>query len=174
MFMEERDHCRFSWVDLGDIETGRPHLGPMAPVLVYRLLQYTLRDVLIQEFSVEKANALFFRSGQLAGEHFCRNVLDRDLPFNEFVAQLQERLKDLKIGILRIEQIDFESLDMTLTVAEDLDCSGLPLLNEVVCVYDEGFISGILKAYSGREFRVREVDCWATGDRVCRFDVKAV
>jgi uncharacterized protein len=41
-------------------------------------------------------------------------------------------------------------------------------------VYDEGFISGILKAYSGRDFRVREVDCWATGDRVCRFDVKAL
>jgi len=174
MFIEKRDHGRFSWVDLGDIETGRPHLGPMVPVLVYRLLQYTLRDVLIQEFNAEKANELFFKSGQLAGEHFSRNVLDRNLPFNEIVAQLQERLKNLKIGILRMEEIDFESLDMTLTVAEDLDCSGLPLLNEVVCVYDEGFISGILKAYSGREFRVREVDCWATGDRVCRFDVKAV
>ncbi len=174
MFIEERDLSRFSWADLGDIETGRPHLGLMTPVLVYRLLQYTLRDVLIQEFDVEKANALFFQSGLLAGEHFCRNVLDRNLPFNEFVAQLQERLKDLKVGILRIERIDFESLDMTLTVAEDLDCSGLPLSNEVICVYDEGFLSGILKAYSGREFRVREVDCWATGDRVCRFDVKAL
>jgi uncharacterized protein len=174
MFIEERDHCRFSWADLGDIETGRPHLGPMAPVLAYRLLQYTLRDVLVEEFNVETANTLFFRSGKLAGEHFCQNVLDKNLPFSEFVAQLQERLKNLKIGILRIEEIDFNSLDMTLTVAEDLDCSGLPFSNEVICVYDEGFISGILKAYSGREFRVREVDCWATGDRVCRFDVKAL
>ena len=174
MFIEERDHCRFSWGDLGDIETGRPHLGPMAPVFVYRLLQYTVRDVLIQEFNVETANALFFKAGQMAGEHFCQNILDRNLPFNKFVAQLQERLKDLKIGILRMEEIDFESLDMTLTVAEDLDCSGLPLSNEVICVYDEGFISGVLRAYSGRDFHVREVDCWATGDRVCRFDVKAL
>jgi len=140
MFIEERDHCRFSWGDLGDIATGRPHLGAMAPVLVYRLLQYTLRDILIQEFSVEKANTLLFKAGQLAGERFCQNVLDRNLPFNEFVAQLQGRLKDLKIGILRIEKVDFASLDMTLTVAEDLDCSGLPLSNEVICVYDEGFI----------------------------------
>jgi predicted hydrocarbon binding protein len=172
MFIEERDHCQFAWADLGDIETGRPNLGPLAPVLVYRLLQYTLRDVLINEFNVEKANELFFKAGKLAGEHFCENVLDKNLPLNEFISQLQETLKDLKVGILRIEELDTESLDMTLTVAEDLDCSGLPMTNEVVCVYDEGFISGILKSYTGKDFSVKEVDCWATGERVCRFDVR--
>ena len=61
MFIEERDRCQFSWEDLGDIETGRPYLGLLVPVLVYRLLQYTLRDVLIQEFNVEKANELFLK-----------------------------------------------------------------------------------------------------------------
>ncbi len=174
MFVEEREQCMFSWADLGDIETGRPNLGPMAPVVVYRLLQYTLRDILIQEFNVSKANEILFKSGKLAGEQFCQNVLDKNLPLNEFVSQLQETLKNLKVGILRVEDLDIESLDMTLTVAEDLDCSGLPMLNEVVCVYDEGFISGILKSYVGEDFQVKEVDCWATGDRVCRFDVKAI
>ena len=41
MFKEERDYTRFSWDDLGDIEKGRPNLGRYAPVLTYRLLQYT-------------------------------------------------------------------------------------------------------------------------------------
>jgi len=57
-----------------------------------------------------------------------------------------------------------------LTVAEDLDCSGLPITNENVCVYDEGFIAGILEAYTGKPYHVREIDCWASGDRVCRFN----
>ena len=45
----------------------------------------------------------------------------------------------------------------------------LPVTNETVCNYDEGFIAGILEAYTGKKYDVREVDCWASGDRVCRF-----
>ena len=60
------------------------------------------------------------------------------------------------------------------TVAEDADCSGLPLLGETVCNYDEGFISGILSSYMGKQYEAVEINCWATGDRVCRFqaDIK--
>jgi predicted hydrocarbon binding protein len=174
MFKEERDYNKFSWEDLGDIDAGRPNLGQLVPVIVYRLFQYTMRDVLITEIDVASANDIFIKAGKLAGEHFCKNVLNTNLDFNQFVAELQQILKDLKIGILRIEKADPESLEMTLTVAEDLDCSGLPISEETVCNYDEGFIAGILKAYTGKEFHVKEVDCWATGDRVCRFSVKVL
>jgi predicted hydrocarbon binding protein len=172
MFKEERDQSTFSWSDLGDVEAGRPNLGQSVPVLVYRLFQYTMRDTLITDLDVNITSELFRKAGKLAGEHFCRNVLNTDLEFNEFIAELQRVLKDMKIGILRLERVDLSNLDMTLTVAEDLDCSGLPLLDETVCDYDEGFIAGILKAYTGKDFLVKEVDCWATGDRVCRFAVK--
>ena len=174
MFKEERDYSKFSWEDLGDVTAGRPNLGQSVPVLVYRLFQYTMRDVLITESDVSTANDIFIKAGKLAGEHFCRNALNTDLEFNEFIAELQQTLKDLKIGILRVEKTDLETLEMTLTVAEDLDCSGLPITEETVCDYDEGFIAGILKAYTGKDFHVKEVDCWATGDRVCRFAVKVL
>ena len=81
----------------------------------------------------------------------------------------KNRLCDLKIGVLRIESVDEETGKIVLTVAEDADCSGLPILGETVCNYDEGFIGGILTMYSGRLYTALEVDCWATGDRVCRF-----
>lgn len=174
MFKEERDCNKFSWENLGDISIGRPNLGQMAPVLVYRLFQYTLRDVLITEFEVKTADEIFFKAGKLAGEHFCRNLLSVDLKLDEFVAQLQKTLKDLKIGVLRVEKLDIDTLDMTLTVAEDLDCSGLPISEETICTYDEGFIAGILNTYTGKEFSVKEVDCWASGDRVCRFAVNVL
>ena len=171
MFKEERNQTTFTWEDLGDIETGRPNLGLMVPVLAYRLLQYTMRDVLITELGVQKANEIFVKSGRSAGLHFCKNMLDVTLGSNDFIAELQQTLKEQKIGILRVEKVDLEKMSMVLTVAEDLDCSGLPFTNEVVCQYDEGFIAGILEAYTGRSFQAKEIDCWASGDRVCRFKV---
>jgi len=68
-------------------------------------------------------------------------VITKKDTFNDFVADLQDVLKVLRIGILRVEKVDLESLRFTLTVAEDLDCSGLPVCNETICTYDEGFIS---------------------------------
>ncbi|MGC8602624.1 MAG: V4R domain-containing protein [Desulfomonilaceae bacterium] len=169
MFKEERAEYKFQWKDLGNIEVGRPNLGPTTMVSVYRLMQYTLRDVLISKYGVESANKLLSEAGKLAGTEFCKNLLDLTANFEAFVAQLQETLKSLNIGVLRIEKADLSKMDFVLTVSEDLDCSGLPLTGETVCDYDEGFIAGILNTYTGKDFVVKEIDCWATGDRTCRF-----
>lgn len=98
-----------------------------------------------------------------------KNVLDLSGDFDYFIANLTNKLKELKIGVLRIDKADLDSLSFTLTVSEDLDCSGLPISGETVCDYDEGFIAGILETYSSRQFIVKEIDCWSTGDRTCRF-----
>jgi predicted hydrocarbon binding protein len=95
---------------------------------------------------------------------------NRFLYFNVFLANLQSVLLNMKVGILRMEAFDPETGSIVLTVGQDLDCSGLPVTNENVCTYDEGFIAGILEAYTGKKYDVREVDCWASGDRVCRFN----
>ncbi len=162
-------HSVFTWEGLGDIKEGRGNLGEDMPVIVYRLLEYTMLHVLAEEFGEEKANELFQKAGFLAGEQLARNTLDLNVDFDGFVEQLQKTMRELKIAILRIEKFDAETRDLTLTAAEDLDCSGLPATGEMVCQYDEGFISGLLYAYTGKKYTVREVDCWANGDRVCRF-----
>ena len=71
-------------------------------------------------------------------------MLHLDQPLNQFISELQAKLQELKIGVLRIESVDEETGRITLTVSEDADCSGLPVLGETVCNYDEGFLSGIL------------------------------
>ncbi len=163
---------RFQWADLGDIALGRPNLGLQVPVVVYRLAQYTMREALAQRYGEEKAADLLREAGWIAGRELCLNILDREQPLNAFIAQLQTRLKELGIGVLRIEKADTEQLVFTLTVSEDLDCSGLPVTGTSVCDYDEGFIAGVLHAYTGRPFSAKEIDCWATGDRTCRFEVR--
>ena len=165
-------HSTFAWNKLGDIKEGRGDLGEDVPVLVYRLMQYTILDVLTREFGEEKANDYIRAAGRLAGREFANNALDLSLELNKFVAALQKKLQELKIGILRVEAFDDGSGEMTLTVGQDLDCSGLPVSGETVCDYDEGFIAGILGAYTKKTYNVREVDCWANGDRVCRFNCK--
>jgi predicted hydrocarbon binding protein len=165
------EHYRFHWDDLGDIELGRPNLGQQMPVTVYRLAQYTMREALAQRYGDEQAGDVLREAGWIAGREFCLHMLDRGQPLNPFIAELQGRLKEHGIGVLRVERANADRLVFTLTVSEDLDCSGLPVSGSTVCDYDEGFIAGIFHAYTGRGFSAREVDCWATGDRTCRFEV---
>ncbi len=172
VFMSEPHHI-FKWDKLGDIKEGRGDLGEDVPVAVYRLLEYSMNHVLAEEYGVEQANELFRKAGYLAGSEFAKNALDLSLSFDAFVAHLQETLKNFRVGILRVENVEDQGGTIVLTVAQDLDCSGLPPTNEVVCNYDEGFLSGVLESYTKRSYVVREIDCWASGDRVCRFKCDA-
>ncbi|MDD4137595.1 MAG: 4-vinyl reductase [Methanoregula sp.] len=162
---------RFSWNILGDIKAGRPSLGPMARLEIYRLMQYTFRDILEQEFGTEKTDELFFTAGLLAGKEFYKNVMGTPADLNEFVRKLQQLFMEMSIGILRIEKADPDKGSFIMTVSEDLDCSGLPETGFGVCTYDEGFIAGLMESFTGEPFDVREIDCWCTGDRTCRFAV---
>jgi uncharacterized protein len=171
MFKEEREESQFQWSMLGDIQEGRPNLGPMVHVSVYRLMQYTLRDILIRDSGVETADKIFFEAGKKAGEEFCRNILTQKSDLDSMLTQLEQTMRELGIGMLRVESADHDRGHYIITVAEDLDCSGIPVCSEEICIYDEGFIAGLLLAYTGKDFDVKEVDCWGSGDRICRFQV---
>lgn len=172
MFKEERNEPQFEWAMIGDIEKGRPNLGNTMNVAVYRLMQFTLRDVIIKRFDPEMANRIFFESGEVAGREFCKNLVDKNLDFQSFITQVQDLLAALKIGILQIEKSNLDTMEFTVTVSEDLDCSGLPMSDESICTYDEGFLSGLFHEYTQRSFIVKEIDCWCSGERVCRFEIK--
>lgn len=160
----------FAWDKLGNIKEGRGGLGEEMPVLVYRLMQLTMLDILSNAHGHEQANDYFRQAGFLAGTEFARHTLDLSTDFGTFMQDLKKLLEALKIGILQKEDFDPHTGSIVLTVGEDLDCSGMPNTNETVCNYDEGFISGILEAYTGKKYYVREVDCCAKGDKVCRFN----
>jgi hypothetical protein len=68
--MFKSDSYRFQWRDLGDIDGGRPNLGSLMNVAVYRLMQYTLRDVLNRHLSVEKPRNCCGRQVNLLGRSF--------------------------------------------------------------------------------------------------------
>jgi hypothetical protein len=73
VFAEKRKHEVFSWTYLDNIKEGRGSLGEEMPVLVYRLMQYTLVDVLTRELGREKTNYFIREAGRLAGKEFTKN-----------------------------------------------------------------------------------------------------
>jgi hypothetical protein len=165
---------KFSWDLLGDITLGRPNLGPNTRLEVYRLMQFSFRDIIEKHFGTQKTDQIFYEAGKLAGTEFFEHIFAGITDFNEFIKKLQETLREMGIGILRLEKADMDRGHFILTVSEDLDCSGLPELDDEICTYDEGFIAGLLEHFSGRDFKVKEVDCWCTGDRTCRFVAERV
>ena len=164
---------RATTVNTSDVQAILPHLGDPINLIPYRMLQYTVRDVVEQKIGTEPCNQLFYDAGEVAGHFFFDGFMAeyKELPLNGFVGELQRILKDFGVGVLRVEKADAEKGEFTLTVSEDLDCSGLPDLGLEVCNYDEGFIAGLFFKYTGIVFKAKEVDCWCSGDRTCRFTV---
>lgn len=171
--MPDRKYA-FSWELLGDIDLGRPNLGPLLRLELYRLMQFTFRDVLERHYGSEMTDQLFREAGWLAGKAFYDHQIAPVESLNELVRKTQEALRTLQMGILRVEEADLNTGKFVLTVEEDLDCSGLPELDFETCKYDEGFLSAILESFTGNRYEVREVECWCTGGRSCRFAAKVV
>lgn len=172
--MDEKRKYEFSWDLIGDIDAGRPNLGQTTRLEAYRLMQFTFRDVLEQKLGTAECERIFYQAGRLAGKQFYTNVIGPVDTLDTFLKRVQISLREMNMGILRVEKSDPEQGHFVITVAEDLDCSGLPELDYEICTYDEGFIAGLLESHTGKKFNVKEVDCWCTGDRTCRFKADLV
>lgn len=68
--INDQGKYRFHWGLLGDLEAGRPNMGNMTRVEVYRLMQFTFRDVMEVEFGTEAADRVFYQAGLIAGREF--------------------------------------------------------------------------------------------------------
>ncbi|MGL4208542.1 MAG: V4R domain-containing protein, partial [Candidatus Adiutrix sp.] len=136
----------FYWGLLGDIQGARPNLGASVRLEAYRLMQFCFRDILEKRYGTLEADLIFREAGLLAGTEFYENVIKPQNPtdFADAIRLIEETLCDMGIGILRVEKAELNDLKFTITVSEDLDCSGLPELNYETCIYDEGFLAGML------------------------------
>ena len=165
----------FSWDLIGNIAEGRPHLGHDTRLEVYRLFQFTLRDILEQKLgSKEEVDKIFFEAGKLAGKNFVEKFVGKQDTLYTYLSLLQKKLEEFKIGILRVEEVADGNAKLLLSVEEDLDCSGLPDLDMETCHYDEGFLKGILEYQLECNYSVKEIDCWCLGGRTCRFEAKQI
>lgn len=57
--METTRRYQFSWNLLGDLQAGRPNLGPTTRLEVYRLMLFSFRDVMEQSLGTEETDRIF-------------------------------------------------------------------------------------------------------------------
>ncbi len=156
---------------LGDIALGRGVLGVEMPVAVYRLFEFAIREALSERYGEGEMEETMRMAGKISGRVFASEILDLSLEFNDFIDQLTEKWREMKIGLLRLERLEAESGAAVITIRDDLDCSGTKDEGKVICNYDEGFIAGVLYEYTKKIYTVVEIDCWGNGSDVCRFEV---
>ena len=163
---------QFDWAFLGDIASARPNLGDKIGLDTYRLLLFTMRDVLEKKYGSDETDSIMFEAGKIAGKNFFEHFIAPVSSLEEFVSKTQQILREKGIGVLKIEDVQFENGKILLAVDEDVDCSGLPETSFEVCIYDEGFISALFEGFTDEPWTAKEVDCWCTGARTCRFLVQ--
>ena len=59
--------------------------------MVYRLLEYSIKEELIQQFGKETQIDVFRKAGRRAGEYFAKKMLNLDQPLDQFVSELQAK-----------------------------------------------------------------------------------
>ncbi len=162
----------FSWELLGDIHQGRPNLGSKIDLDIYRLLMFTLRDTVERSCGTEETDRIFMEAGKIAGAEFYKHFIHPVNSVEKFFSKTQETLREKNMGILRVEEADFDGGRVVLTMDEDVECSGLPELDFEVCVFDEGFVAALVESFAGEKWTAKELDSWCTGARTCRFLVQ--
>lgn len=80
--------------------------------MVYRLLEYSIKEELIQQFEKETQIDVFRKAGRRAGEYFAKKMLNLDQPLDQFVSELQAKpIQPLRLtaGQQEIEYADLMS-----------------------------------------------------------------
>ena len=96
----------------------RGNLGAELPVVVYRMFEFALREELAQRFGKEAQVEAFRGAGRRAGEYFAQHFLDMNQPMDQFIGQLQQKMQEFRIGVLRVEDVDEANGKIILTVSE--------------------------------------------------------
>ena len=100
-----------------------------------------------------------------AGQEFCKALITRKDDFNAFVAELQEMLKKLKIGLLRVEKSDIESMKFTLTVAEFNDPPEITS-EAVTAATEEAPYSCDVEAYDEENDPLQKCIAWSESENL--------
>jgi predicted hydrocarbon binding protein len=71
-----------------------------------------------------------------------------------------------------IKDLQFKSRkELNFSVYECFECSHMPDIGQPVCKFDEGILTKLLSSKLDKSVRVKEVECYATGQDHCTFEV---
>lgn len=86
IFLEDKPMDTFDTFMKYDAQ-GRENLGDQIPVLIYRMLEYSLKFELQNRFDKETQVEVFRAAGRSAGKWFAKNCLNLDQSLDAFVSE---------------------------------------------------------------------------------------
>ncbi|MCF2139092.1 MAG: 4-vinyl reductase [Candidatus Lokiarchaeota archaeon] len=119
---------------------------------------------------VPKAEEIHYIVGKQLGDKF------EGLFFSEEEEALLEEISRFwkRNGFGIIDELRFEPSRIIFNVYECFECSHLPNLGRPVCKLDEGFFTTLFEKKFGKEYEIKELECFATGNDHCQFQIKEV
>jgi predicted hydrocarbon binding protein len=148
-------------------------------IQAYCLLRFRLADALEQRHGTEGADALFRGWGALAGQVFYKKYLGGAASLGKLFTAVGASFEKLGLGVFRVEAA--EGVDggagawrrkLLVTAEEGADCPGPPEMRRGICVYDQGFIRGMVECFCGGEFSVEEAGWASAGIRGWRLEAE--
>ena len=134
------------------------------PFEFFRLIFHTLRiSLLTQGVDIDP---ILHEAGLKVGEALYEKVKDPDM--DTFLGNIANFWETHSLGSVEVK--DFKPL--TISVQDCFECSGLPYLGRPACAFDSGILESLFSLYNEEEAKVKETECYALGDKACRFIIE--
>lgn len=165
-------------------EEGQIWLGDKRMLLIHAESFGSLRQELVETMGTEYTRGLLTRAGYLSGMRDAELAIktrhnESELEMLAAGAQLHALSGMVEVEPVRVEADQergylYGEFIWKHSVEDDMHLAFNDKTNEPVCWMEIGYSSGFLTRLMGKRVLVREVECLATGDNVCRAVAKPV
>lgn len=127
----------------------------------FRLIFHTMRiSLLTQGVDIDP---ILHEAGLKVGEALYEKVKDPDM--STFLGNIANFWETHSLGSVEVKEFQ----PLTISVEDCFECSGLPYLGRPACAFDSGILESLFSLYNNEEIKVKETQCYALGDKACRF-----
>ena len=113
---------------------------------------------------------ILFKVGMILGESYAPTfTADTEIELLENLGLFWD-----KNNLGTFKDIERKGNIIHFNVKDCFECSFYPNIGKTVCSMDQGFITGILEKKFESNYRVEEIECYATGFDHCRFNVEKI
>lgn len=134
------------------------------PFEFFRLIFHTIRiSLLTQGVDIDP---ILHEAGLKVGEALYEKVKDPD--HSTFLGNIAQFWETHSLGTVEVKNLQ----PVTISVEDCFECSGLPYLGRPACAFDSGILESLFSLYNHEEVKVMETQCYALGDKSCRFIIE--
>ncbi len=134
------------------------------PFEFFRLIFHTLRiSLLTQGVDIDP---ILHEAGLKVGEALYEKVKDPNMEI--FLGNIASFWETHSLGSVEVKTLN----PLTISVQDCFECSGLPYLGRPACAFDSGILESLFSLYKEEEAKVKETECYALGDKACRFIIE--